>query len=144
MSDAQLDGGNVGGKTENAVKNLFGDISDETAVFWYGVFSMSYGALFMVLYLTMSHLPGVYLYYRGYLARMVLYLPVGMAWIMVALFDKPLMRQLFSKLTWVSVFGPFAIQWLAFGWYVSTGDGFFNTVGYWMGFLLYFCLTVAE
>ena len=92
-----------------------GKVKEDEAVFWYGVFSMSYGAIFMILYLTLNKFPAVSIYYNGFLSRMVFYLPCGMAWLMVALFDKPFMRDLFSKLTWVSVFGPFFTQWIAFG-----------------------------
>ena len=124
--------------------NAVGDISDAKAVFWYGIFSLSYSALFLFLYVSMNSSAWVSSYAAGWKGRVYLYLPVGFAWIMVSMFDNFLMREIFYGTAFLSVMGAFVQQWYALGVYLINAEGIYATLGFWLGFLLYFSLTVAE
>lgn len=144
MSDAQIDGGDTGGKAQDAMNNLIGDVSDAQSVFIYGIISFSWGALSLVLYLLLNKYFWVATYKSGWIGRALLYLPVGLSWIMVSMFDNWLMREIFYGMTFLSVMGAFVQQWYSFGTYLINNDGAYGNFMFYIGLALYFVLTVTE
>lgn len=144
MSDAQIDGGDTGGKATNAIDNLLGNLSEEKSVFWYGIIAFAWGGLNMVLYLLFNNAFWVASYSNGWIGKAQLYIPVGLAWIMVSMFDNWLMREIFYGLVFLSVMGAFVQQWYAFGTYIIANDGAYGRFMFYIGLAIYFALTVLE
>ena len=97
-SEAQIEGADNGQKAEDAANDLIGEKNPEEAVFFYGVYSLSMGFGFVLLWVLMKGNSFVSLYMDGFLSRIAFYISAGVAWLMVSYFDGPYMREIYRDL----------------------------------------------
>lgn len=117
-SDAQVAGGDSGQQAEDAANDLIGEKDPAEAVWFYGVYSLSMGFGFVLLWVLLNGNSFVTLYKDGFLSRITFYVAAGMAWLMVSYFDGPYMREIYRDVQALSIFGPFFFHWYAFGMYM--------------------------
>ena len=61
------------------------------------------------------------------------YFPVGMAWLMVSLFDSAFMRAVFRDVVFISMMGPFFHLWININTYFTAFfDGSVDELGFWI------------
>ena len=141
--DAQIDGGDTGQGFEDAATDLIGDGTDAEAVFTYGTYCLWLGFGTMVFWILLNNNNWVVWYKAGLYTKMYVYIPTGLAWIAVSMFDGKLMRQIYKDIVALSILAPFWKEWYDFGVYLLLLDGG-TTLMYWIGMALWFCLTVFE
>jgi len=100
------------------VSGWIGDKNDAQAVYWYGIYSLIVGWGSALLWNELKSKSYAALYYEGFVSRFFAYIPVGMCWIMISLFDSPFTRTVFKDLVSLSVMGPFFGHWYAWGLYL--------------------------
>ena len=74
---------------------------------------------------------------------MYFYIPTGLAWVAVSMFDGPLMREIYKDIVALSIMAPFWKEWFDYTAYLlllETDDSLMYLVG--MG--IWFFLTVFE
>ena len=77
------------------------------------------------------------------MTRIYYYLPTGIAWIMVSMFDGELMRQIYKDLIAYSMFAPFWKEWYDYSVYLLLLEND-DTLMYLVGLGLWFFLNVFE
>lgn len=142
--NAQLDTGNTGGAIEDQANKWLGDMSDDRAVFWYGVFSLIMGASFITLYILLNNNYMITAYAQGFFTKAGVYTAAGLSWIMVSMFDSEMMRGIHSDIVYMTVISAFALQWIDLIRFVWAYDGSYSQFGFWGGLIIYFVFTVAE
>ena len=113
-SEAQIEGGDSGQAVEDGVQDFIGEKDPAEAVFFYGVYTLSMGGGFALLWVLLNKQSWVYLYKDGFLSRITFYLAAGMAWLMVSYFDGEYMRSIYTDIQALSIMGPFFFHW--YGW----------------------------
>ena len=141
MSDAQIDGGDAGGQFEDGVSDWINVGSNEAAVRWYGLASILMGYLMYPAYwLVFEELTYGALNQGWFLATQKYFFPVGMAWIMVSLFDGSFMRAVFRDVVFISILGPFMFEWNAiFDYFYAGFDNHADNLSFW-GFGAFYVL----
>ena len=119
-------------------------MSDAKAVLWYGIFSLSMGGGMLTLYLLLNKFDWIAAYKQGYLTKSVLYTVAGLSWIMVSMFDREMMRGIHSDVVYLTVIGAFGLQWINLYQFIVAYDGAYTKLMFWIGLLVYFCVTVVE
>ena len=113
-SEAQIEGGDSGQAVEDSVNDMIGEKDPAGAVKFYGVYTLSMGGGFALLWVLLNKQSWVYTYKDGFLSRITFYLAAGAAWLMVSFFDGEYMRQIYTDIQALSIFGPFFFHW--YGW----------------------------
>ena len=86
-----------------------------------------------------------YAYKSWFTTMQTYYFPVGMAWLMVSLFDGAFMRSVFRDVVFISTFAPFYHLWVNQYWYVtSLFDHSVDELGFWIWFAIMFFGTVFQ
>ena len=113
-SEAQIEGGDSGQAVEDGVTDFIGEKDPAESVFFYGVYTLSMGGGFALLWVLLNKQSWVYSYKDGFLSRITFYLAAGMAWLMVSYFDGEYMRSIYTDIQALSIMGPFFFHW--YGW----------------------------
>ena len=74
---------------------------------------------------------------------MYFYLPTGLAWIMVSMFDGTLMREIYKDVISISIMAPFWVEWYDYGIYLLLIENE-DSLMYLIGLGLWLLLTVFE
>ena len=142
-SDAQIEGGDSGQAVEDGVNDFIGEKDPAGAVWFYGVYCLSMGGGFALLWVLLNKQSWVYSYMDGFLSRITFYLAAGAAWLMVSFFDGEYMRQIYTDIQALSIFGPFFFHWYGWGMMLmSVLDG--GKVLDWIFLLVWAAVTVVE
>ena len=141
--DAQIDGGDRGQAMEDRASNLIGDVDNAGAVRWYGLYCFWLGGGAVAFWILMNNNAWVVKYSKGIHTRMYFYLPTGLAWIMVSMFDGALMREIYKDIVALSIMAPFWMEWYDYGLYLLLLE-YDDTLGYLVGLALWLLLTVFE
>lgn len=156
MSEAQLDTGDTGSSAENSMNDMLGNPENDDAVLLYGVISLSSALITIFFYVWFN--AGYYITasHDYFLSHVAAYLPVGMGWLMVSLFDGAFMRDIFTDLIWLSIMGPFFFHWYATVSFIINGDNggsswsgtgsvtAYDEFLFWLTWILQACLTIFE
>ena len=130
---------------QDSVNELIGERTDAEAVFYYGVYSLSFGVAATILYVLFNdNLEMFARYSDGIKAHIAAYIPAGVAWMMLSFFDGQFMRTVFGDIVSASVFGPFFAHWYAFGQFVLDNDGDYASIEFILGAVIWFALTIFE
>lgn len=142
-SDAQIEGGDSGQAVEDGVNDFIGEKDPAGAVWFYGVYCLSMGGGFALLWVLLNKQSWVYSYKDGFLSRITFYLAAGAAWLMVSFFDGEYMRQIYTDIQALSIFGPFFFHWYGWGMMLmSVLEG--GKVLDWIFLLVWAAVTVVE
>ena len=155
MSDAQLDTGNAGGKAEDFGNDLLGNPDNDKAVLLYGVIALSSALTSILLYIFLNGTYYVAASNQYFLSHVAAFLPIGMGWIMVSLFDGEFMRDIFGDLAWLSILGPFFFHWYATINFIIDGEfggnkykngkmTSYDELWFWLTWVFQACLTIVE
>ena len=141
--DAQIDGGDRGQGVEDRANNLIGDVDNAGAVRWYGLYCLWLGGGSMLFWILMNNNAWVVKYSVGIHTKMYFYLPTGIAWIMVSMFDGVLMREIYKDIVALSIMAPFWKEWYDYGVYLLLLEND-DTLMYLVGLAIWFLMTVFE
>ena len=91
------------------------------------------------------------------MSHVAAFLPIGMGWIMVSLFDGEFMRNIFADLAWLSILGPFFFHWYATINFIIAGEygganwnrndatnTAYDEIWFWLTWVFMACLTIVE
>ena len=141
--DAQVDGGDKGQGIEDSASEFIGERTDAEAVRWYGLYCLWLGGGTMLFWILLNNNAWVVKYSHGLYTKMYFYIPTGLAWIMVSMFDGELMRQIYKDIVALSIMAPFWKEWYDYGVYLLLLEND-STLMYLVGLALWFFMTVFE
>ena len=128
MSDAQIDGGDKGGAVQDGVEGFVDAENNAEAVRWYGLASLIMGYAIIPAYWFLDDYQFVAMNASWFTWVQTIFLPVGMAWLMLGFFDGQFMRAIFRDLVMISVMGPFFVYWYPISAYFVAGEGYYDNV----------------
>ena len=143
MSDATLDS-NRGSAFEDTANGWAGDLSNEEAANWYGLFTlvMGYGSIFVYMFL--NEKTYIAMASAWFMRHIEFYLPVGMVWVLLKYFPGDFMNNVFKSVLSLSVLGPWLFFWEALYQYYLAGDGLYDKLFFWVYFAVYGLWTIFE
>lgn len=153
--EAQIDTGNAGGKTEDAANDLLGNPDNDKAVLLYGVISLSSALISILLFILLNNKYYIASSSQYFLSHVATFLPIGMGWVMISIFDGEFMREVFSDLAWLSILGPFFYHWYAtVSFIIAMQNGGakwtsgkvtgYDELWFWLTWVFQAALTIAE
>ena len=142
--DAQVDGGDRGANMEDRAANFIGDdLSNAAAVRWYGLYCFWLGGGAMAFWILMNNNAWVTKFSTGIHTRMYFYIPTGMAWLAVSMFDGPLTREIYKDIVALSIMAPFWKEWFDYTTHFIYNKND-DSLMFYVGISLWFFLTVFE
>ena len=128
MSDAQVDGGDTGGNIQDGVAGQIGADDNAAAVRWYGLACIIMGYAVIPAYWFLDDYQFVSLNAGWFHTVQLMFLPAGMGWLMVSMFDGAFMRAVFRDLVAISVLAPFFVEWYNIALYFVAGEGSYDNI----------------